>query len=155
MRQFKVSLAGLYGLMFAGLLLAQPLIEVHRPWVREAPPTSRVLAGYMTILNRGDEPVVITGIVSPDFDRTELHRTQIENGIARMIPVDSIPVPPGGKALLEPGGLHLMLFGPARVLQQNDIVRFELQYTGNARLAVEAQVTRKAGDSGTHQHHQH
>ncbi|UCC56585.1 MAG: copper chaperone PCu(A)C [Gammaproteobacteria bacterium] len=153
MKQVQVSLAGLFGLFVPALLLAQPLIEVHKPWVREAPPTSRVLAGYMTILNTGDEPAVITGIVSPDFDRTELHRTRIEDGIATMVAVETIKVPPGGKALLEPGGLHLMLFDPKRVLRQNDIVRFELQYAGTARLAVEAQVTRDAGDSGEHPHH--
>jgi copper(I)-binding protein len=155
MRQPVVTIAGLLGLILPALLPAQPYIEVYQPWVRAAPPSSRILAGYMTILNTGDEPAVITGIDSPDFDRTELHRTRIENGIAKMEPVKTIEVPPGGKAMLEPGGLHLMLFEPVRVLRQDDTVIFELQYAGDTRIAVEAQVTREAVDSGEHLHHHH
>lgn len=136
-------------------LAADPVIEVRQAWIREAPPASQVLAGYMTIINTGDAPAEITGISSPDFTRAELHQTRVEDGVARMVPVASIPVPAGGRVRLEPGGMHLMLFDPGRPLKSNDIVRLEVRQNGGATLSIEARVTRGPGGNDMHHHHQH
>jgi len=44
----------LTGLLLSCSLSADPVIEVQQAWIREAPPASRVLAGYMPIINTGD-----------------------------------------------------------------------------------------------------
>ena len=153
MNRITALLTGLYGLLLSYSLLAGPAIEVQQAWIREAPPTSRVLAGYMTIINTGDSPAEITGISSPDFARAELHHTRVEDGVASMAPVDSIPVPAGGRVLLEPGGMHLMLFDPGRLLKLGDGVRLEVKLSDGATLTVEARVTRVSGDSDNHHPH--
>lgn len=145
----------LSGLLLSCSLSADPVIEVQQAWIREAPPASRVLAGYMTIINTGDAPAEITGISSPDFTRAELHHTRVEDGVASMVPVASIPVPPGGRVLLEPGGMHLMLFDPGRPLKSGDTVRLEVKQSSGTALAVDARVIRVSGDSDTHHHHHH
>ena len=134
---------------------ADPVIEVQQAWIREAPPASRVLAGYMIIVNTGDAPAEISGISSPDFSRAELHLTRVEDGVASMVPVDSIPVPAGGRVQLEPGGMHLMLFDPGRPLKSDDIVRLEVKQSNGATLSIEARVTRDPAGSNTHHHHHH
>ena len=70
-------------------------LQVSEPWVREAPPTSRVLAAYLTLVNTGDNTVTVTAISSPDFKNAEIHRTVIEAGVARMLPVKQLEVPAG------------------------------------------------------------
>lgn len=153
MNRITALLAGLHGLLLSCSLLAGPAIEVQQAWIREAPPTSRVLAGYMTIINTGDSPAEITGISSPDFARAELHRTRVEDGVARMVPVDSIPVPAGGRVMLEPGGMHLMLFDPGRLLKLDDSVRLEVKLSDGATLTVEALVIRVSDGNDDHHHH--
>jgi hypothetical protein len=143
----------LTGLLLSCSLSADPVIEVQQAWVREAPPASRVLAGYMSIINTGDAPAEITGISSPDFARAELHHTRVEDGVARMAPVASIPVAPGGRVLLEPGGMHLMLFDPERPLKSGDTVRLEVKQSDGTTLTADARVKKVSGDSDKHHHH--
>jgi hypothetical protein len=145
----------LTGLLLSCALSAAPVLEVQQAWIREAPPASRVLVAYMTIINTGDAPAEISGISSPDFTRAELHQTRVEEGVARMVPVDSITVPAGGRVQLEPGGMHLMLFDPGRPLKSGDLVSFEVKQSGGATLPFEARVTRDADGNGMHDHHHH
>jgi len=152
MNRILILLLGLPGLLLSGTLLAGSLIEVQQAWIREAPPTSRVLAGYMTIINTGDSPAEITGISSPDFAKAELHRTRVVNGVATMVPVESIPVPAGGRVLLEPGGMHLMLFDPARRLKRGDRVRLQVKQSDDTTLDFEARITRAPDDNDAHNH---
>jgi copper(I)-binding protein len=143
------------GLLLSCSLLAGPAVEVQQAWIREAPPTSRVLAGYMSIINTGAVPAEITAISSPDFASAELHQTRVEDGVASMVPIDSITVPAGGRVELEPGGMHLMLFDPGRALQSGDRVRLEVTQSDGATLTVEARVIRDSGGSDSHHHHKH
>lgn len=78
-------------------------------WVRRVPPAARMTAGYLTISNRGTEPLVIVGAESPAFGSVEIHGTLMNDGVASMREHDSVPVGPGETVRFEPGGLHLML----------------------------------------------
>src|SRR5512147_3065222 len=89
-------------------------LEVHDAWIREAPPTASVLAAYMVISNVRETPAEIAAISSPDFEHTELHRTIVESGVARMVPIEKFQIPAGERISLEPGGIHLMLINPER-----------------------------------------
>ena len=58
----------------------------------------------------GQQP--LTGVMSPEFRKVELHETTVVDGVARMRALDSITVPPGSTVVLERGGKHLMLMRP-------------------------------------------
>ena len=128
-------------------------LQVSEPWVREAPPTSRVLAGYLTLVNTGDNTVTVTAISSPDFKNAEIHRTVIEAGIARMLPVKQLEVPAGGQLMLEPGGHHLMLFDPLRTLTAGETVTLIIHMNNGKQLSATASVIRKTGEDHSHHHH--
>ncbi len=128
-------------------------LQVSEPWVREAPPTSRVLAGYLTLVNTGDNTVTVTAISSPDFKNTEIHRTVIEAGVARMLPVKQLEVPAGGQLMLEPGGHHLMLFDPLRTLTAGETVTLIMHMNNGNQLSATAPVIRKTGEDHSHHHH--
>ena len=71
---------------------------------------------------------VITGASSPAFDSASLHATIVEDGISRMRETKALRIAAGESAVLEPGGMHLMLMQPKRRLRQGEQVdiRFEL-----------------------------
>jgi len=133
--------------------MADSAIAVESPWIREAPPTSTVLAAYMVLINGDDTPRTITRIDSPDFSNSQIHRTVVEDGIAKMVPVEQLPLPAGGSVTLEPGGLHLMLIDPLRPLQDGDSVVLVVHDDTGESVTVSAAVVRKTGEAGHAHHH--
>lgn len=142
---------GLLTVCLTGIARAGGELQVIDPWVREAPPTASVHAAYLTLENSGDAPVFIDSVSSPDFDGAEIHRSWIEDGVARMQPIERLEVPAGDRIALEPGGNHLMLFDARRALAAGDSVTLLLHRAGGDCLRVTAPV-RRATESG-HQHH--
>ena len=141
-------------LSFMSIAMAGPAIVVEGQWVREAPPASTVLAAYMVIKNTADTPRSITRIDSPDFSNSQIHRTVLEDGVAKMLPVEALPLPVHGSVTLEPGGLHLMLFDPQRRLLEGDSVVLEIHADNGDSVTVHAPVVRNTG-ANDHAHHHH
>lgn len=102
------------------------------------------LAGYMVLCNRGERLEVIRSARSPDFERIEFHLATIVDGVARMRPQDDIEVPASGQAVLEPGGLHLMLIGSGRSLRAGDGVELALSLEGGREIRARVPVRREA-----------
>lgn len=148
-------------LAFGLCLLNTPLsaaetLRVSGAWVREGPPNAVVLAAYMRIENRSASDAVVVGTSSPQFQRVEIHRTEVRDGIARMLPQERLRIPAGAAIELQPGGLHLMLIQPAQRLESGAQVEIELQLDGGRRQQVAAEVRPAANSSGTdHSQHQH
>ena len=70
-----------------------------------------------------------------------LHESFVDaQGLASMRRVDSVELPPGGEARLEPGGLHVMLMGLDATLSVGDSVSTVLQFEVSGRLTVSAVV---------------
>ena len=105
---------------------ACPGLELTDGWIREAPPGATVMAAYARLSNAGKAPLQFEQASSPGFGAVELHRTVIENGLARMLHGQSLRLAPGESTLLEPGGWHLMLFRPVRPLKAGDTISITL-----------------------------
>jgi copper(I)-binding protein len=125
---------------------AETELVVTDAWIREAPPGTTVLAGYLKITNRGTSHATVSGVSADDFGSIEIHRTVMENGVARMLSARQLEIPAGESFILEPGGYHLMLFDPARPLVAGDTVELLLQIRNGACLAVNAPVARMPVD---------
>ncbi|HVI25188.1 MAG TPA: copper chaperone PCu(A)C [Xanthomonadaceae bacterium] len=89
------------------------LPEVREGWIRLTPGAMAMDAGFGRIVNPCATAAMVTGASSPAYADVSLHETTLEDGISRMRPVASLPVPAHGEAVLQPGGLHLMLMQPA------------------------------------------
>lgn len=104
----------------AALLLAacrgEGVVTVERAWILMPPRGSDMLAGYGMIANGTGAPVTIERVSSAAFASASLHRTELDGDQARMHAVDSLTVPAGGRVVMSPGGLHLMLMRPRREL---------------------------------------
>ena len=96
--------------------------SVKDAWVREAPPNASMMAGYVTIKNNSNQERILTFAKSNQFNMVEIHRTIVEDGVAKMRQQDDLPIPAGGSLELKPGSYHLMLIGPKSALKATDEV---------------------------------
>ena len=97
-------------------------ISTADAWVREAPPNASMLAGYVTITNNSDQERILKSAKSKQFKMVEIHKTIVEDGVAKMRRQDDLPIPAGASLVLEPGSYHLMLMRPNSPLKANDEV---------------------------------
>lgn len=142
----------------AAMLLTMPLahaceLNAADPWIRAAPPTAGVMAGYVTLANPGAEAVAVTAASSAAFGAIELHEMAMDGDVMRMRRVQRIEVPAGGEAKLAPGGLHLMLFRPVAPLAVGESATLSLTLDCGAVVEVAFPV-REAKAAGA-QHGQH
>ncbi|MGD2076611.1 MAG: copper chaperone PCu(A)C [Gammaproteobacteria bacterium] len=122
---------------------AQTDIEVEHAWVREAPPGARMLAAYMTLKNTGERERVLVEVQSPTFRHVMLHRSEVVEGVARMIHLDEIAIPAGETVALKPSGLHLMMPAPETRLTAGDRVEFVLIFADGSSVEAQAEVRKK------------
>lgn len=137
-----------------------PTLTLSEGWIRQAPPSAPVLAAYGRLHHQAERPVVITAAAAAEFGRVELHSMSMDDGVMRMRKLDSLEVPVGGELVLEPGGLHLMLFEPARALTAGEQITLTLAVCGNQSQDVQFEVRASApdgkpGDADDHHHHHH
>lgn len=117
-----------------------PPVVVANVEVTPPRPGAGMSAGYLDITNNSGEPLVITHVTSPQFGKVELHETTVEDGVARMRPLDSLVVPPGETVVLERGGKHLMLMRP---VDTPDAVTLSLYSGETLVVSVETPVQRE------------
>jgi periplasmic copper chaperone A len=139
MRRARACAVLLVALLAACVRNDAPL-RVSDAWLRALPDGATTTAAYMTIENRSSENHRVTAFSSPQFARAELHETRMEDGMARMRPVEALELGAGERVALEPGGLHLMLYDPVAPLAPNARVILRLQLDDGWVFEVEAGV---------------
>lgn len=149
----------------AGLLLvgaAQAEITVSNPFSRASAPAAKAGAAFLTLaIDAGSDTLL--GASSPVADKVELHTHLMENGIARMRPVEGgLPVTAGTPVELKPGGLHIMLIGLKGPLKQGDSFPLTLKFEKAGEVAVTVPVQGPGAmapmmgqDHGAHGDHGH
>ncbi|QDL92471.1 copper chaperone PCu(A)C [Paroceanicella profunda] len=99
-------------------------------------------AAYMTLRNAGPGDDRLLSLDSPAAQRTELHSNEITDGVARMRPMpEGLPLPAGGTAVLERGGLHVMFMGLTAPLEDGEIVPLTLHFESGRTITVALRVT--------------
>ena len=127
---------------FAAAAVAAPasaadcLPKVVGAWIRMPPAGLPMMAGYARLSNPCKAPLAIVGAHSDAFADTSLHETRIENGMSRMRATPALRLAPGGSAVLEPGGFHLMLMNPVKPLHAGDRVAVEFTLEDGRRFSV-------------------
>jgi periplasmic copper chaperone A len=112
----------------------------------EKPPNPKALAGYLVVKNSGSEERRLIAVASLAFERIELHRSVITEGMASMVPQDYMSVPAVGSLELNPGDYHLMLLHPAITLIAGDEVPGRLEFDTGNTLSVTMRVRKVSGE---------
>ncbi|MEO2136991.1 MAG: copper chaperone PCu(A)C [bacterium] len=112
------------------------VLAVMDAWVREADARAPANAGYMTLVNVGQEAVSLVKVESPAFGRIEVHEMAVVDGLMRMREVEQLLVPPGGQAKLAPGGKHLMLMEPVRRAEAGQTINMTLSFESGRTQVV-------------------
>ena len=102
--------------------------------IKKPMPGMKMSAGYLTLTNNGDNPLVITRVTSPQFGAVEMHESIVEDGVSRMVQIDDLNIPPAAEVTFEPGGKHLMLMRPVGAL---DVVALSFHSGDTIVLAIE------------------
>lgn len=112
------------------LAASNPVIQVRDAYVRGLPSSAVNTSAYMTLVNRGDSDIILTGASSPAAESVTLHNTVRRNGQMSMEHVMSATIAVGDRLELESGGMHLMLMGLKSSLRDGDSVRLSLHFEG-------------------------
>ena len=119
-----------------------PGVLVHDAWTRESPMIDLAGAVFMVIDNTTTQDDALIGANSSAATVVELHRSSMaDDGQMSMTPVDFVPVPAGGTAVLEPGGYHVMLIGLVEPLEVGASIDVTLTFERASPRTVSALVT--------------
>jgi copper(I)-binding protein len=115
-------------------------VSVHDAWIRETPPGMTVMAGYMELRNNTSRRQLLVAANSSGFESVMIHRTIIKDGMAHMVHASQIELRPNMSLTFAPGGNHLMLMKPKRMLRAGDPVVINLEFRGGLVLPVAFEV---------------
>ena len=145
---FKAALAAALVLpaLTAPLLAAD--VAVEDAYARSSNP--RVGGVFMMLKNSGQGPARLVEARSDVAAKVELHTHLMEDGIAKMRPVEAIEIPAQGMHALARGGDHVMLMGLTRPMLEGEMVTLEMTFEKAGTVTVEVPVDLTRQDMGAH-----
>jgi copper(I)-binding protein len=117
-------------------------IHVVDPWVRAAVGGMPTSAAYALLLNLTAANDTLIAAGTEAAEAVELHEMLMGEGdVMRMSPIEGgIPVPAGGAAVLQPGGLHIMMIGLTQALDDGGMLDLTLTFEHAGEVVVSAPV---------------
>ena len=129
-------------------------ITVQNAWIREAPPSTKIMAGYLEIENSSDKALTLVSAESAEFERIEFHQSKTENSMARMQQQDEIIITPNSIFSFEPGGYHLMLFNNTVPMREDKLTSIKLIFKDGETYTFDTIVKRSdSTEMHNHEHH--
>ena len=116
-------------------------VVVEQPWARASIGVNRPGAAYLSVLNKGDEAVTLTGLSTPLAEMPEIHRTSTTaEGVSSMAPAGEIIIAPGESAALEPGGMHAMLMRLRTPMIEGETFPLTLTFSDGGEVMVDVPI---------------
>jgi len=128
-------------------------LQVNNPTILLPAKSAQVVAGFAELVNHANSELRVTGISSEAFNRSEIHRTVVENDVAKMRKQDAIVVPAHSTVTLKHGGLHIMLMQPKKELSAGDKIVVNLELETGKTLPVSFEVSSDIATSTDHAGH--
>lgn len=158
MTSFTLRIVALVTLFFSAVSLVSAHTQgmhISNVYARATFPMAATGAVYLSLMNHHNEAVTLVAIEvdSSVAQEAQIHTTVMDGDIMRMREVvEGVEVGPHGTAQFTPGGLHVMLMGLTKGL--NDGESFELTLTFESHEPVTITVPVKKDSQGsTHHHH--
>jgi len=131
-------------------------IIIEEPYVRASIPGTSITSAYMTINNKSDEALTLTGVSGLFSDRIEIHQHTMSNGMMKMRKVEQLVINGQNSVILQPMGYHLMIFNVKKVLLPEEDVSITLHFKNQTDLVITIPVRSiKQERPAKKQHHHH
>ena len=134
---------------------AESTLKLQDVWVREAPPSAKVMAAFLVIENSGKSDRKLLSVEAEGFNKVEMHQTMIHGKMTHMVPQKDLSIPAGESLTLKPGGYHLMLMKPLKVFKAGDKVSLRFKFKDGEIVVQEAEVRRVKMGMDDHDHSEH
>lgn len=135
----------LFFLLWASLpVFSAESLTLSDAWIREAPPSARSLAGYVTLKNVSDKEVVVESMSSPSFGRVMMHDMSMHGGMMHMAHIETLVIQPGESVDFQPGGKHLMLMKPLQAIKAGLTIPITFMLKSGKTLAMDFMVRGKS-----------
>lgn len=126
-----------------------------------ATPTAASGAAYISLMNHGAGADRLLSASTPAAQSAEIHKTDMVDGVMKMLAAGPVDIPQGGTLEMKPGGYHIMLMELKRPIKEGDTVPLTLTVQGadGQRQTIEVKAAVKplgAPEPGAgHGHHHH
>jgi len=135
------SVIGVIAALSLTTALAGQSAEVHisDAWIRWLPGDAPA-GGYLTIVNDGHDSVTLVAVSSPAYRAVSLHQSVTEQGVSKMIAVDTITIGAHSRLEFAAGGYHLMLERAKTTVKPSDHVPVTLRFADGQSVTAEFKV---------------
>lgn len=113
-------------LVAAALSCTAASVTIDHAWARATAPGQDVGAAYLELKSATD--LTLTKAESPAAGSVEVHKMSMKDGVMEMRMLETLALPAGQTVKLEPGSLHLMLFGLKKPLKAGENILLTLHF---------------------------
>ncbi|PKG81541.1 hypothetical protein CXF85_18975 [Colwellia sp. 75C3] len=117
-------------------------ITVAEGYIKASIPGSDITAAYMTISNTANKAITLQKITSTISDRIEIHEHSMTDGMMRMREVGEITIDANSEVVLQPSGLHLMIFSLKQQVTEKDVIPLTLYFSNETKINIQLPVYR-------------
>jgi copper(I)-binding protein len=111
-------------------------IEAHDPWARAAM-KGEITSVYLLMHNHSGNADEMTGVSTDVAETAGFHKTEVDaNGVVKMVPQASVPLPVDAEISFAPGALHIMLTGLKKDLKVGDNITVTLHFKSHADIIL-------------------
>jgi periplasmic copper chaperone A len=136
-----VSILGILGLLFSGVLKAQaPDVIARDAWVRVPLPSKTETALYLVLENHSSQRRAVVSVSSDSATAAEMHQMTMVRMTMVMTPISQVAIPARGKTSFNPNGMHIMLYGLKSRPAPGDMINATLKLDDGTTVSVAATV---------------
>lgn len=113
----------------SSVIASEVSLSIKEGTIRTPIPGMKNTVAYMTLINSGDETIILTKASSNAAPRVEFHDHLMEGGSMKMVKLEQLILTANSRLQLQSGGVHLMFFNADKKIITEQAVTIELTDT--------------------------
>ena len=119
---------------------SEPQFIISNAWIKYNPMQGRLSAAYMDIENTSDVDGVLVGTSAQTPIHTMMHESIEEDGITKMLHLESVSIGAGTNISFAPRGLHIMLMNMPSGLEVGSTLPMVLEFANGEKVEAQYKV---------------
>ena len=111
-------------------------LAIDDAWIRSGPPNSKTFEGCLKFTNTSSTEISIKELKSNAFEKIEMHSSLTEDGISSMKKLNALEIPANSTLNLKPGGYHLMLNSPNKMIKESDLIELMIYFETEGSIKI-------------------